>query len=368
MRWKLLLAFGTGFTVIFVIIGLWVTQFSTDQATKRVTKTLEELSVGGASTIIPAEFVDLTTNVPKAVTPGRTYPTNAGTLAGTVSTAESRYPTDERYWAHVNDLARIRKTNPNAVEYTYLKAPNGTFEVVGSVGAVGYPEMFVDPPAGPTFLAPIAADASASSALAAGLTETAHQSTDAGGSGPHISAYSPIVDSSGTVVGALGVDYPIATIDQARHDVIRVIYPILAIAYLILLAMIFGLSSWLTRRLTQLAHAAELVAEGDYTVDLAASTTAHFNDELTALANAFGVMTTKVEKREKNLTQQVKVLKVEIDQVRRQEAVAEITDSDFFTDLTTKAQTMRAQDEAETIAADVAGSPDRSDLPAGTND
>jgi hypothetical protein len=48
----------------------------------------------------------------------------------------------------------------------------------------------------------------------------------------------------------------------------------------------------------------------------------------------------------------VQVLKVEIDEVKRQQAVAEITDSDFFADLTTKAADMRAR--VKQAAADAA--------------
>lgn len=47
--------------------------------------------------------------------------------------------------------------------------------------------------------------------------------------------------------------------------------------------------------------------------------------------------------RERTLTQTVQVLKVEIDEVRRRQAVVEIVDSDFFSDLTKKAGAMRAK-------------------------
>jgi hypothetical protein len=62
-------------------------------------------------------------------------------------------------------------------------------------------------------------------------------------------------------------------------------------------------------------------------------------------------MTEKVGARERKLVAQVAVLKVEIDQKKRQQAVAEITDTDFFSELTAKADLMRAKvkaDEAET--------------------
>jgi len=78
-----------------------------------------------------------------------------------------------------------------------------------------------------------------------------------------------------------------------------------------------------------------------------------FPDEMTELADSFGVMTRKVGARERTLVQQVRVLKVEIDEVKRQRAVAEITDTDFFSTLTTKAAAMRAKVRGEDAGGEV---------------
>ena len=51
----------------------------------------------------------------------------------------------------------------------------------------------------------------------------------------------------------------------------------------------------------------------------------------------------KVGERERTLTQTVQVLRVEIDEAKRRDAVSEIVDSDFFNDLTKKAGAMRAK-------------------------
>jgi hypothetical protein len=53
-------------------------------------------------------------------------------------------------------------------------------------------------------------------------------------------------------------------------------------------------------------------------------------------------MAEKVGARERSLTKEVQRLRVEIDQVKRQEAVEEITHTDFFEDLTGKADLLRA--------------------------
>jgi hypothetical protein len=67
------------------------------------------------------------------------------------------------------------------------------------------------------------------------------------------------------------------------------------------------------------------------------------------LAESVSSMAAKVGARERSLTREVQRLKVEIDSAKREEAVKEITESDFFSELTTKAaemrQRIRANDE-----------------------
>ena len=50
-RWKLLIAFGGGFTLVFVLVAFWILRFSTDSATERVQDNLRGIAVGGATTI-----------------------------------------------------------------------------------------------------------------------------------------------------------------------------------------------------------------------------------------------------------------------------------------------------------------------------
>ncbi|HRV95959.1 MAG TPA: DUF3365 domain-containing protein [Anaerolineae bacterium] len=66
-------------------------------------------------------------------------------------------------------------------------------------------------------------------------------------------------------------------------------------------------------------------------------------DELGQLAQLFKRMAGEVYSRTEALKQQVAQLHIEINEIKRQEQVAEVTDNDFFRDLQTKAQTMRNQ-------------------------
>lgn len=347
MRWKLLLAFGAGFTVVFVVVAVAILQFSTSTATDRVRDTLRGISTGGSLTIDVDAFVDLK-NLELVPEIGATYPANAGVLAGTVATAESEYPTDPRYWDHVAELAAIRRTNPESSPYTYAPAPDGVVRAVGSWGALGYPEIGVDPPDGFRFQQNVLdfIDTATLEYFEAGFVETTEQPAYSDALDSWISVYTPIADAEGQVVGALGVDYPLAYVDDVRSRVLRVLYPVFGISYAVLLGLVVFLSGWLTRRLARLSAATSRVADGDYDVDLTSAARARFSDEMTELADSFRVMTDKVGTRERTLVQQVAVLKVEIDEAKRQQAVSEITDTDFFLDLTAKASALRAKVKA----------------------
>ncbi|MEY4173814.1 MAG: hypothetical protein RI900_979, partial [Actinomycetota bacterium] len=347
MRWKLLIAFGVGFTVIFVVLAYWILQFSTDTATNKLKTTLREISEGGAQTIDVDAFEQLLTDDP-TVQVGTQYPDDAGTLAGTTATDESLYVTDPAYWAHVRELANIRITNPEASPYTYAKLDDGSVVFVGSWGARGYPTMGVDQPTGGRFLQDVLewVDQPTKGYFEQGLVETTEQPAYRDALSSWISVYTPIRNDAGKVVGAIGVDYDLKYVDQVRSRVLKVLYPVFAVAYLILLAMVFWLSGWLTQRLGRLSSATRRVADGDYEVDLSATAKATFPDEMSELADAFLVMVEKVGTRERTLVQQVKVLKVEIDEKKRREAVVEIVESDFFNDLTAKANAMRRKVKA----------------------
>jgi HAMP domain-containing protein len=359
MRWKLLIAFGLVFTVVFVLIAAWILRFSTNTATDRVTDTLRGLAIGGATTIDPDAFVELaTTSMPPEI--GALYPANAGYLAGTPADADSVYPTDPRYWAHVNELFSIRGIDGDASPYSYWLAPDGTLQAVGSWGALGCGTLLGEESPEPCGFAHLQdvrefIDEETAGYFAQGLVEPTQQPGYEDTLGSWITAYAPIRDAGGAVVGAIGVDYLLSYVDGVRSDVVRVLYPVFGVAYVFLLVLVFWVSGWFTKRISRLSSATQRVAEGDYDVDLGSAAKAVFRDEMTELANSFSVMTDKVGARERTLVQQVQVLKVEIDEQKRQAAVSEIVDSDFFADLTSKAAAIRKKvKDSEDAAAEEA--------------
>jgi len=367
MRWKLLIAFGLVFTAFFVVLAIWIVQFSTNAANSRLKDTLRSISEGGSRALDVDAFVALqAASLP--VTPGEVYPENAGTIAGSTLTKDSAYPAAAAYWAHVNELANIRRTNPEASPYTYFMDSTGVVRALGSWGALGYPTMGVDQPDGFKFQQDVTEviDAKTLEYFKGGLNETTFQPAYTDALSRWISVYTPIKDAAGKVVGAIGVDYDMAYVSKVRSDVQKSLYPVFIVAYVLLLGLVFLLSGQFAKRISRLNSVTRKVAEGDYAVDISSSAAAVFPDEMTELANSFLVMTKKVGERERTLTQTVQVLRVEIDEAKRRDAVSEIVDSDFFNDLTKKAGAMRAkvkgaeliEAQAERAAAADEGSPE----------
>jgi nitrate/nitrite-specific signal transduction histidine kinase len=70
-------------------------------------------------------------------------------------------------------------------------------------------------------------------------------------------------------------------------------------------------------------------------------------DELGQLARTFSRMAIEVQAREARLKEEVQVLRIEIDEVRKQRAVAEITETDYFQKLQARAQEMRTRPRSE---------------------
>ena len=96
------------------------------------------------------------------------------------------------------------------------------------------------------------------------------------------------------------------------------------------------------RPLARLTAATRRIADGEYDLDVRSIVKSRFPDEMYELGQSFAIMAEKVAARERHLTKEVQRLRVEIDQAKREEAVQEITSTDFFEDLSGKADQLRA--------------------------
>ncbi|MEI6229820.1 MAG: HAMP domain-containing protein [Actinomycetes bacterium] len=338
MRAKMLTAFAVAFSIIFGILTYFVIQFVTDQAQTKLVTQLRETAVGGSSTLDATGLQTLLTNHP-------------------AYDANNLYPqSDPLYVAANQQLQNIRSVVPNASPYTYTLNPTtGKLEWMTS-----YSALSPDPPFTNSFRGPVSGVVNAETYkyLEAGLKAPTDQPSYTDANGSWISTYVPITAKDGSVVGGLAVDYPLSYVDEVRAAAIRNIVPLLVIAYLLLTGLVLLVSTWLTRPLKRLTAATRRIASGDYDVDLSNVVVTRIPDEMGVLAASFAVMVDKVRIREKDLTQQVKRLTVEIDSKKREQSVSEITDSDFFSALTAKAGNMRRRmRELEESEGSAAGSP-----------
>lgn len=112
------------------------------------------------------------------------------------------------------------------------------------------------------------------------------------------------------------------------------------------------LAQSILRPLLALTDAAQAIKQNEYTSQQAAALRDAPSDqtEISYLRQVFGQMAEEVALREEQLRQQVTSLQIMIDESKRKEQVAEITDSDFFRELQNKARRVR---ERHTLQATI---------------
>jgi HAMP domain-containing protein len=324
LRWKLLAAFAGAFTIVFVFLAVWIFQYTTATAMARLETQLDAAAIGGAKTLDAADFTELITTVPAV--PDPTNPTGLG------------YPDSPLYEAIAQDLLDINTTITDANPYTYFEDPaDGRLYFAVSAG------YLLDPQIGVPYRVPVdqIVGPATYDRMVEGLTATTNEPAYTDQYGSWISTYSPILGEDGQIVGAIGVDYPLTYVSAVQADVQKQLYPVLGISYVVLLALVLVLSTSLTRPLKRLTAATERIAAGEYDLDVQAMVHARFPDEVYTLAESVSTMAAKVGARERSLTREVQRLKVEIDAIKREEAVKVITESDVFSDLTSKAADLR---------------------------
>jgi HAMP domain-containing protein len=95
-----------------------------------------------------------------------------------------------------------------------------------------------------------------------------------------------------------------------------------------------------TDPLTALIHAAELVEQGNYDLDLPDKVLKR-KDELGHLSRAFEQMVRTVHQREQNLLRKVEALQIKIDREKQAQDVSEIVETEYFRALKEKARKFR---------------------------
>jgi hypothetical protein len=337
LRIKLLIGFTLLFTVVFAVAFYWFYQFSTDLAMQRITDDLVNTIQGAAKLIDGDEFYALYTEAARR---------------------SDGYTDDPRYWSQAKLLWSVKQIEPRAGIYTYIKgdAPNELIFVT-SGGALN------DPPTGAAFMEHWTTDNVGPNL--SGLKELTLQDTPEGQKtdgcsygtpgcnvvmytddfGSWVSAFAPIKNSRGEIVGAIGVDFKADYVREVQAAILRKVYIAFAITYVTLFVLVFLVSNVFTRPILTLTKAAEKIGEGDYKGSLVFLSSdggaSGFPDEIETLDKVFQSMIDKVYTREQNLRKQVEDLKIMIDESKRKKQVDEIVETEFFQELRTKAQKMR---------------------------
>ena len=164
--------------------------------------------------------------------------------------------------------------------------------------------------------------------------------------GNWVSAYAPIKDSSGSVVGAMGVDYRADYVYEVQQHILHQFIPAIILTYVVLVVLVLLLSRALTQPVRKLTHAARRIADGDYNQQITSAKPPRVDDEIGTLTRAFNVMASRVREREQVLAQKVERLSIEIDEGKRQQAVSQIVETDFFLRLKGRADEMRRRKES----------------------
>ncbi len=339
LRTKLLAGFTLIFTIVFAVAFYWFYRFSTELAMQRITDDLVGTILGAAKLIDGDQFQALYTEAePRA----------------------DGYTDDPRYWEQAKLLWSVKQIEPRAGIYTYVQGGKpGELIFVTSGGALN------DPPTGAKFKESWITENIGPNL--SGLKELTLQNTPEGetnngcayGSsgcelvvysddfGSWVSAFAPIRNSAGEVVGGVGIDFKADYVNQVQSAILQEVYIAFAIAYASLFILVLLVSNVFTRPILTLTKAAEKIGEGDYENSLrflsSAGQASTFPDEIETLDKVFQSMIDKVYEREQTLRRQVEELKIVIDEGKRQKQVEEIVDSEFFHELKVKAQQMRAQ-------------------------
>ncbi|MDP1545567.1 MAG: hypothetical protein Q8L87_06050 [Anaerolineales bacterium] len=348
LQTKLILGFTLIFTVVFASTYYWFYDFSQKEAMDQIKEGLYDTIIGATETGI-LDDGDSVQIIDGDEMEGLINEGQVGEDGVTTS--------DPRYWNQVEVLCEIRRLEPRASPYTYIKG-DGPDEIIfiGSWGAC-LPDPNWDEFAkfresynvnvGPNL---------------AGLDEVVFQ-TETGWCAyadenciPHIyqddfgswvSAFAPIRNSNRQTVGALGIDFTSTYVNEVRAQILRSIYIAFSVTYLILLALIYFVSQFFTRPLIGFTRAIEQIGDGNYEVGLKylgeLNLSEDFPDEIETMDRVFRGMVSKIYQREQVLRKQVEELKIVIDESKRSKQVNEIVESEFFQELKEKARKIRSQ-------------------------
>jgi HAMP domain-containing protein len=320
LRLKLLLIFSVLFTVVFLAVFYWFYTFAEEITITRVRDDLTSTLLGGAALVNGDELV---------------------ALAQTGVKNADGFSDDPRMTNQLNWLNTIHTVEPRAWPFLYIPGTKEN-EIIYIVDlqvmydkkrAAGFQEAYV----------------SKKGFVNGGLKQLTLNTTNGVFTdytdkyGRWVSAYAPVKNSKGEIIGGMGIDFEASYVDQVRTSVSMDVIIAFLISFTVLFLMVFFASGTIARPVVHLTRVAEQIGEGKYEVDIATLTKSRLKDEINILAQVFEIMVAKVYQREQTLRHQVEELKIEIDEAKRHSEVGQIVESDFFRELQSKAQQMRSR-------------------------
>lgn len=350
LQTKLIIGFTLIFTLVFASTYYWFYDFAQREAMDQIKEGLFDTIIGATETGILEDG-------------DRVQIIDGDAMEGLIregQVGEDGFTSDDpRYWDQVSVLCEIKRLEPRASPYTYIRGddPNEII-FIGSWGAC------LEEPDWDKFASfRLPYDVNVGPNLA-GLDQVVFQ-TETGWCAytdqnctPHIypdefgswvSAFAPIRNSKGESVGALGIDFTSTYVNQVQAQILRNIFIAFSITYIILLALVYFVSQFFTRPLVGFTRAIEQIGEGNYQVGVKylgeLNLSENFPDEIETMERVFRGMIDKVYQREQVLRKQVEELKIVIDESKRAKQVEDIVESEFFQSLKVKAQQMRQQQQ-----------------------
>ena len=157
-----------------------------------------------------------------------------------------------------------------------------------------------------------------------------------------LNGFGPIRDESGNVVALIGADLEAIVIDDVNQTIFRVVLITFIAGLPIAFIAIHFMAETLVRPIASLVFAAQNMEDEEVEYDeTILKPVVTRSDEMGQLARVFNRMALEVKKREKKMKAKLQKLTIEIDLMKKDQHVAEITESDFFKDLKAKSDTMR---------------------------
>jgi hypothetical protein len=304
---KILLVFMLLFTAAFSVIFFWFYQFTTNLVMNNLRQSLMS-SASMAASLISAD--------------------------AHTSVYASGVEDSPEYIAIANQLRLVRAANPLlAAVYTMVKSPNPN-ELIFVVSADEDPETRAH--LGEPY------DTSNAPEMMPGFdgrSADIEYGTDEYGN--WLSGYAPIRDAQGNGVAIVGVDMTADDVFTAQRNIRN----ISLLGFVIMLGGVFAASYLLSDALT---HSLEKITETACSLEKdepfdpqCLASVVRGSDEVAQLARVFSRMAVQIQARVQELKHTVTELRIEIDEAKRALDVSNITDSEGFQDLVTRAKALR---------------------------